>query len=352
MKSKLIVLLFALSAFAAPKTIFVSSDPLPERLYVGQVVSVTYNAVVTEQNFERLQTSFGSDAEGARRVSGEPRWQRVDENRRSLKLSYEITAPNVVFPQVMVTMIDTEGAEDVALAQSVRASAIKLVANPRFCGVLTDKLEVVDQKADRYSETQNIVAMEIRAPLSNIDRFRLEQFGESQGIERVEHKDGWMHIFYYAIAPAAMSELNFYYFSPESGDYKRVAVTLDLTNLQDADIEHTDINPNKRAFPWMNTILLSLFSLIFVAISFFTRKIIYLFGAIAAVALIFYIAMREADITIKKGAQIRLLPTETSTIFYATDRQITAAVLKEKNGYVKILLPDQKIGWVKADETQ
>jgi hypothetical protein len=52
------------------------------------------------------------------------------------------------------------------------------------------------------------------------------------------------------------------------------------------------------------------------------------------------------SIKIDKGAEIKILPTEKSTIFYITNRTIYAQKLDSKDSYTKILLPNGKIGWI------
>ncbi|GHS87703.1 hypothetical protein FACS189487_04340 [Campylobacterota bacterium] len=343
--------LFALS----PKTIFVSAEPLPEQIYVGQTVAVTYNAVITEKYYERLETTIGngdSNGTGVRRISTNPRWYRIDENHRTMKIYYEVTAPRAVFPEIEANLTLLDGTSDSAIAPQIRVGATRLVSNPQFCNVIAEDLEVVSYKVDRYSDSQNILVMEIKAEASNIEKFSLGNYAQEQGIDRTEHKDGETHIFYYAVIAPNVSELIFNYFSPKSGDYKRVHLTFDLSNITRQSEAQIDINPKKRSFPWFSTILLSLFSLILILISIYTRKIAFLGAAVLSIAVIIYIALRDENVMIKAGVGVRLLPTATSTLFYTTEHPTAAAVLKEKSEYVKVLLPDEKIGWVRSEDLE
>jgi hypothetical protein len=360
LRSLLLALALAFSLFAADeepiaqKILYVTSEPLPDTLYVGQVVPIVYNAVITERYFERIETRIGGDdnGTGVKRVSGEPSWRRVDENRRKMTIYYQITATRAVFPQLETEITLLNGVKDVATVPALRAGAARLGSNPQFCGVVAENLEVVGYKVERYSDAQNILAMELKGELSNLDKFSLGAIAQEQGIDSIDYKLPSMKIFYYAIISPSVNEIAFNYFNPSSGDFKRIALALDLSEIAAKGDANLEINPNKRSFPWLNVMLLSLVSLALIIISIRTRKLIFLGVAIAAIAAIFWLAMREESILIKTGARVRLLPIATSTLFYITDRPTQATLLKENAEYVKVLLPDEKIGWVKKEETE
>jgi hypothetical protein len=56
--------------------------------------------------------------------------------------------------------------------------------------------------------------------------------------------------------------------------------------------------------------------------------------------------MPMSKIVLQKGVKLRILPTKNSTIFYITQEQTTADKLLVRDGYIKILLPNKKIGWI------
>jgi hypothetical protein len=338
----------------SPKILYVSAEALPDSLYVGQVIPVVYNAVITERNFDRIETRIGGDdnGTGVKRISVNPSWRRVDENRRRLTVYYQILAPRVSFPPVETEITLLNGQKDVAVAPPIKAGASRLNANPQFCGVIADDLRVVSYKVERYSETQNIAAIEIQGEKSNLDKFTLGSIAQEQGIESIDNKLPETKMFYYAIIPSTLEEIAFNYFNPTSGDFKRIEFALDLSSIERKTDANLEINPNKRSFPWLNVMLLSLVCVAFIGVSIKTRKIAFLGAAALAVAIIFWLALRDEEITINTGAQIRLLPIAASTLFYVTDRPTRAVALKETKEYIKVLLPDQKIGWVKKEETQ
>jgi hypothetical protein len=338
----------------APKTLYVSVEPLPASLYVGQIIPVSYNAVVTERYFDRIETRIGGDdnGTGVRRISANPSWRRVDENRRRLTVYYQIMATRVSFPPIETEITLLNGDKDSASVASIRAGAIKLNSNPQFCGVIANDLQALSYKVERYSDAQNIVALELQGEMSNLDKFTLGAIAQEQGIESIDNKLPSTKMYYYAIIPPTIDEIAFNYFNPTSGDFKRIELPLDLSTIERKTDTNLEINPNKRSFPWLNVMLLTALCIALIGISIKTRKLAFLGAAAIAIAAIIWLAMRDEEVTIKSGAQIRLLPIANSTLFYITDSPTRAIALKENKEYVKVLLPDQKIGWVKKEETE
>ncbi|MDR2639286.1 MAG: hypothetical protein LBC09_05570 [Helicobacteraceae bacterium] len=358
MRLALAALLFAIALFAdnegyQPKIIYVTAEAPSASLYVGQVVGIVYNAVITERYFERIETRIGGDDNGTgiKRLSANPSWLRVDENRRRMTIYYQIVAPRAVFPKVETEITLLNGDKDIAIAAPIRIGASRVNANPQFCGVIASDLKVISYKVERYSDAQNILAMELQGETSNLDKFSLS-IAQEQGVDSSDNKLPTTKAYYYAIIPPTLNEIAFNYFNPASGDFKRIELAFDLSGIERKSDANLEINPNKRSFPWLNTLALSFLSIVLIGVSIKTRKIAFLGAAAIAVAVILWLALRQEEIAIKTGAPIRLLPIATSTIFYITDHPIQATILKDKKEYIKILLPDEKIGWVKKEETQ
>ncbi|WP_454991229.1 SH3 domain-containing protein, partial [Campylobacter rectus] len=53
---------------------------------------------------------------------------------------------------------------------------------------------------------------------------------------------------------------------------------------------------------------------------------------------------------LKQNINVKILPTQNSSVFYTSKAQQKVEILGEREDYVKILLDDGKIGWVKKDD--
>ncbi|MDR3163286.1 MAG: hypothetical protein LBT81_05465 [Helicobacteraceae bacterium] len=342
--------LMALADMSVIKSIYLTHEPIPETLYVGQTIPVTYNVLITDQ-YRKLETLMG-EMTGVKRVAADSAWQIVDENRRKIVIYYQITATRITFPSIEAVITLLDGSVDSSKVNSLTAVAQRIGTNPQFCGVVAEDLNVVSYKVERLNETQNILAMELTGSLSNLGSFTLGGSAQTQGFESQEIRQPLSRAFYYAFLDTAQSDVSFNYFNSVSGDFKRISLAFDLSNIDREISTHTDINPNKKSIPWMNLIVLLLVSITLIAVFFKTRKIVLLLPIVIVAALIVWIVVRDEKIIIKQQAQVRLLPTETSTLFYVTDKPTSAILLREKSGFVKVLLPDEKIGWVKKSEIE
>lgn len=330
------------------KLIYLTPEPLPEQLFVGQVIEVTLSALIAEPNFEKIETVLTSSS-GVKTLGKEPQWVQIDENRHRLTLFFQITDYQPVLPNVRVMLWVAGEIADEALWEGPSRSASRVANNPQYSGVLAESLGVVTHKVEKFNDMQNILVMELNGTYSNLEDFSLNGI-ETQGIDWVDTKLPTTRIFYYALIDPEQSSISFNYFKPSTGNFQRIALDFDLSNLGQRISTHVDINPKKRAFPWLDVLFLALASVLLVFFFFRTHRWIFLGMVALTVLLAFWLIIREESITIREGAEIRLLPTSTSTLFYVTYRPTEATVLKEKDGYVKVLLPDEKIGWVKRQE--
>ncbi|MDR0747845.1 MAG: hypothetical protein LBE89_08185, partial [Helicobacteraceae bacterium] len=126
------------------KSIYLTYDPLPETLYVGQTIPVTYNALITDR-YLKLETLMGEMA-GVKKVASDGNWQIVDENRRKLVIYYQITSTRVTLPAIEAVMTLLDGSVDSSKTTPITATAQRIGTNPHFCGVIAEDLSVVSYK--------------------------------------------------------------------------------------------------------------------------------------------------------------------------------------------------------------
>lgn len=330
------------------KLVYITPEALSPNLYVGQVVAVTLNALIAEPNYESIETLLEGGT-GIKALTAEPKWERLDENRHRLTLHFQITDTRPTLPTVRVRLWVAGEIADETLWEGPARTAARVASNPQYSGVLAEELIVITHKVEKFNDTQNILVMELKGTLSNLENFSLKGI-ETQGIDWVDARMPSTRIFHYALIDPSQTEIAFNFFKPSSGDFKRISLGFDLSNLGQRISTHVDINPKKRAFPWLDVLFLTLAAILLVFFFFKTHRWIFLGMVALTVLLAFWLIIKEESVTIREGAQVRLLPTSTSTLFYVTYRPTEATVLKEKDGYVKVLLPDDKIGWVKENE--
>ena len=54
-------------------------------------------------------------------------------------------------------------------------------------------------------------------------------------------------------------------------------------------------------------------------------------------------------VELKSSSTLMILPTEGSTVFFTNPKALEVEKLAERQQYVKVLLPDGKIGWTSRE---
>ena len=93
---------------------------------------------------------------------------------------------------------------------------------------------------------------------------------------------------------------------------------------------------------------IALMGIIFIVIR---KKYIYLVFIIIPIGYVIYVSIPSKNICIKKGADIHLLPVSNGTIFETTTNRYHLLQEGSVKGFVKVKLKNEKIGWVKNEDT-
>ena len=259
-----------------------------------------------------------------------------------------MTEPQYKLPDIATTLSALGEVTDIAWLEGEKLQAKTPDPNERYCGVVAHQIQVRTHKVDRFDETHNILAMELTGTMANIEDFHIP-FLEKQGIDWVKGEPPVTTIFYYAIIPSDWTKLEYHYFDPVKKTYQRQTVMFDLSTLTQKSSTQVDINPTKRGFPFLRFILLlSLLALLFF-LYYKTRNLSFLFLIIALLVAALFLFLKEESVVLRTGAKVYLLPTKNATLFYTATYPQEVQQLGRVDGYYKIILPDQTVGWVKEE---
>ena len=129
-----------------------------------------------------------------------------------------------------------------------------------------------------------------------------------------------------------------------------VTLSLDLSNIEEKVSTQTDLSPKSKDKALYVFIVVALIATILYAIYYFKRDRIFLvliFVVIGAGFLFLFLPNEEASL--KKDCSVYLLPTEGSTAFFKAESDMPVERLKVADGFVKIKLKDDKIGWAREE---
>jgi hypothetical protein len=155
-------------------------------------------------------------------------------------------------------------------------------------------------------------------------------------------------MYYVSVIPNYQKEYKFKYFNLKSNSVNKVSFPIILA---DATLStQIGLNPQKSKFFLYKIIAYFALSLIFLLLFLKYRHKLLLFISALIAFYILYTKLLSGSLTLDEGVNIRILPTENSTVFFKTSQEIDAKILLKKDGYTKLLLPNGKIGWIKDDD--
>ena len=147
--------------------------------------------------------------------------------------------------------------------------------------------------------------------------------------------------------PISTSQVSFDYFNIETKQFQKVIIPI---NIKEILSTQADLNPeqsNLNAFKKM--VLVSLI-ILFIVLYFVYRKRILLFFVLIFLGLMIYLMIPLRTMNIPKDTTVQILPTPKSTIFKTMDKDTEVKILQANDNYIKIIMPDQTIGWIKKQK--
>lgn len=332
---------------AQERIIFSKTQQLPEKLYSDQIFAVTVDAIIAEDVFDSIETEFGTYY-GLEVLSKNPTWYLKEQNTFSLTYYVRVYEKYIKIPDLHISVM-LDGRElDRVTQEGQKARSLRIQPNNKFCQVLAEELTITNHKIDKYDDDLNIFVLEMESRLGNLEEFSLP-FVREEGIDWSSVDLPVSKVFYYGIIPNNMEHLEFNYFRPSTGEFKKVEISFDFSKFGQKTSTQIEINPNKKSFPYLAVLLVTTFILILVLLYIWRKHPAFLIAAVLLAAVTVY-ELRDKSIRIKEGAKVYLLPTKNSSIFFTTQYPMATEMIKARDGYYKIMLPDDKIGWIKEDD--
>jgi len=213
-----------------------------------------------------------------------------------------------------------------------------------FCHVLANNLVVKDTILSVYDNNYNIIYFTILANNGNAEDFSLGY--EDEKLYLISEMNNTAIYSYSAIVPKNKRRFNFLYFNLTNESYKDINF---IAQLKDERVStQTDIKPLDTSHLILRDIVGGALIILFLIIYVYRRRIIYLIFVLLITGYVLYINIPKADITLKEGTVVRLLPFKNSTTLFVASYPMKVKVLKEKDGWKKIDFKNQ-IGWVKDE---
>ena len=338
-------LVLLISSLYANKVIYLSYDETPDRVVQGEIFTITLKALSTVKNFDDISYEF-SNYRGIKLLD------EVPQREQKGKFLYDTfhllsTSRSIKLPDVKATLLASKE-YDSTFIKGKTLNVIQLNPKKNFSNVIANSLELVKYKTTSYDTTHNIVIFVATAENANLHTMHFKNVFK-QGVESLNDSYLNSKITYFIVVDKRVENFTFSYFNLLKNRFERI--TIPIIVMDDSVTTQSDLKPHDQSHNLQKIYVASAVAIFGFILILIKRKYIYLAFILLPLGYIAYLSIPEESICIKKGAQIHLLPVNNGTIFETT--QSSYFLLKEgqTDRYVKVKLNNNKIGWVKNEDT-
>ncbi|MDQ1339317.1 MAG: hypothetical protein QG567_469 [Campylobacterota bacterium] len=330
------------------KLIFLKNNSSFRGAHTNQILPVSAEIIIADDNFDSISSEFKDTGYGIEIITKNLTWHLLEENTFLLTYYIKVKDEQFKIPDILTSVIKENSVVDSLIITGKELNSKRVQKNNRFCNVVAKKIIVKNHKISKYNEEFNILALELESTMGNLENFSLP-FAKEDGIDWINIELPTTKIFYYGIIPNTIKTIEFNYYNPGTEEFSKVQFALDFSKFSEKTSTQIEINPNKQKFPYLKIAIISFLTIVLLIL--FLKKRKYFYFAAAILTVLFFIYLSKGDtIMIKNKTNIYLLPTENSSVFYTTSSTLEAEVIKKESEYYKVLLPDDKIGWVKESD--
>ncbi len=328
------------------KVLYVSYDYLPEQVFTGEIFPVTFKTLSTIDRYDDILYEF-SNGRGVKQISKTP--ERSVKNQYFYDTFYFQAISNVVtLPNVTVSLSFSQFSQNHATTlNGKRIAAINLNPNRDFSHILAEDFALTNTKTTKYDSQNNILVFSATAKRSNLDNFTLDTY-EKQGFESLQLSHDMSLMTYYIVIPKKLEEIQFSYFDLTDKSFKQILIPIMIDN--DTVSTQSDLKPKEYAHQIIKVAVAGAVSIVGLILLYIRRKLFYLIVIIIPLVYIAYASIPIRYACIKQDSPIYLLPMSNGTIFEKASTQYNLEVQGSIDGYTKVKLQNNKIGWVKNED--
>ncbi len=330
------------------QTIFLSFVDKPDKIYLSQHAIIKIKVIVTDEGEAELKTTF-LNSKNSKVLNKTSPWKKISNSSYENNYIVKLFSTDGKIPDFKITAVSENGASHSETLPAFKPKIIALREDKEFSLVLSQDFTLHSHNEKKYDEKSNIIVLEINATTANLEDFHIP-YAIREGIDDIKQNGLAQSVYYFAIIPNDIKVFKFKYFDLLSNKYNIVSFPI---ILQDTTVStQTNLNPQKSKLALYKALALIMLAFIIFLFYLKYKKPIILISAFIILVFVVYLQIPMSKITLEKDIKLRILPTKNSTIFYITDKTMQADMLLKKDGYIKVLLPNKKIGWIDEDFTE
>ena len=343
-KTLLFTLLLITSLFAN-KVIYLSYDEIPTRVVKGEIFPITYKALSTVKNFDDILYDFSNHA-GVNILDKVP--QRVQNGKYYYDTFHmQVTKNTAKIPDVTAFLMAPQDYNGTVL-KGPKLNIITLNPDQKFSNIIANNVTLQEYKTTVYDNEHNIVIFIASAQNSDITKMHFSNVYK-QGIESQSGSYKDAKITYFVVIDKKIENFSFSYFNLLKNDY--ITLTIPIIITDDSVSTQSDLKPRDQSHDRIKMYIAASVALIGFFLIIIRRKYLYLLFVIIPLIYIIYLAIPAEKICIKQGAKIHLLPVDNGTIFETTQTPYHLEKEGQVQNFIKVKLNNNKIGWVKDEDT-
>lgn len=328
------------------KTIFLSYEKSPKKIYIGEVFAIKVKAIIANEDFEEITSEFINN-ENMDVINKDAKWQWFSDNIFYNTFYMKVNDVTSRLPDIRLNIFLDDIKIDSSLLKAPNPNIIKLNGTNLYSNVIAKSLKIKKYKTSQFDDKSLIIVLEIEAEQSNLSNFHLKDVIRD-GIDSSVENLPFYKIFYYAIIPNYQKKFEFTYFNSLTNKFEKFSLPIVIAD--DSISTQIDLNPAQSSLQIYKDSAYAIVAVALILLFLRRKKITYIVLLTLLIGLLVYDKNPLNSIKIESNTNIKILPTQKSTIFYTTNRTLYAQVLDKKNKYIKILLPNGKIGWIDDSE--
>ena len=213
-----------------------------------------------------------------------------------------------------------------------------------FCNVVADELIIKSIKSSKFNELNNLILIKLEVRNGNLSEFSSPKKYQKQGIENLKGDISSMSANYFIISNQDETNIKFSYFNAISKSYKSFDLPIKISG--DNLSTQTNLNPKTSELATYKSIIIYAITIVCLLSFVLWRSIYGLILGIIFIVYALYDARPFSEVTVKPNTEISILPMENSRIFYTIKNEKNLKILGTYKNYTKVLLDDDKIGWI------
>lgn len=278
------------------------------------------------------------------------KWQKAG-NEYFARLYFEAKDANAQLLQIIVRLTRNKEAFQDAILNIEPINFHSVKADNKYANLVAKELEIRSFRSEHFDDKNLVMIIELFAQGANLEDFHLENEKIiEQRVDNIRGDFNTTSAFYSAVFAPNLDKIEFSYFNTNLQRLENFSLNVDVRD--DKISTQTDLNPKNNSFDMYKRATLWGLALIFMALFVYKRHFAFVLIALICVILSFFVGKSTSSEmgVLKANSKAQLLPTTRSSYFYTSKNDEEVEIIGSRKDYIKVILKNGQIGWVKEDD--